>query len=66
MSEAFEEPPHARNVEVDVVCEVGADVGVSAHKGAVEGGPAYADHHGDETQQQQDQAGISANLIYET
>lgn len=63
MSEAFKEPPYVCDVEVDVVREVGADVGVTAHQGAVEGGPAYADHHGDQTEQQQDQAGISTDLV---
>lgn len=65
VSEALEEPPHVRDVEVDVVREVGANVGVRAHQGAVEGGPADADHHGDQTEQQQDEAGISADLICE-
>lgn len=62
-SEPFEEPPHVHDVEVHVVSEVGANVGVSVHQRAVEGGPAYADHHGNQTQQQKDQAGISAYLI---
>ncbi|KAA8583305.1 hypothetical protein FQN60_015851 [Etheostoma spectabile] len=64
VSEPFKEPPYAQDVEVDVVSEVGANVGVGAHQGAVEGGPAYADHHGNQTQQQQDQAGIPTYLIY--
>lgn len=64
VSEAFKEPPHVCDVEVDVVREVGANVGVSAHQGAVEGGPADADHHGDQAEQQQDQAGISTDLVY--
>lgn len=63
MSEPFEEPPNVHDIEVDVVSEVGANVGVSVHQGAVESGPAYADHHGDQTQQQQDQAGVSTYLI---
>lgn len=63
-SEPFEEPPYVCDVEVDVVSEVGANVGVSVHQGAVEGSPAYADHHGNQTQQQQDQAGISTDLVY--
>lgn len=64
MPEAFQELPHICEVEVGVVREVGADVGVAAHQGAVEGSAAYADHHGDETQQEQDQAGISSSLFY--
>lgn len=64
MSKPFKEPAYVRDVEVDVVSEVGANVGVRVHQGAVEGGPAYADHHGNQTQQQQDQAGISTYLIY--
>lgn len=63
MSEPLKEPPHGRDVEVDVVSEVGANVGVRVHQGAVEGGPANADHHGNQTEQQQDQAGVSTNLI---
>lgn len=51
MPEPFKEPPHVHDIEVDVVSEVGANVGVSVHQGAVESGPAYADHHGDQTQQ---------------
>lgn len=63
MGEAFKEPPHAHDVEVCVVGEVGADVGVSVHQRAVEGRPAYADHHGNQTQQQQDEAGIPAHVV---
>lgn len=65
MSEPFKEPPYVHHVEVDVVSEVGANVGVSVHQGAVESGPAYADHHSNQAQQQEDQAGISTYLIYE-
>lgn len=66
MSEAFKEPADVRDVEVDVVREVGANVGVSAHQGAVQGGPADTDHHGDQTEQQQDQARVSGHLIYKS
>lgn len=63
--EPFEEPPDGHHVEVNVLSEVGANVRVRVHQGAVEGGPAYADHHGNQTQQQQDQARISTHLVCE-
>lgn len=63
MGEPFKEPPHVHDVEVDVVSEVGANVGVTVRQRAVEGRPADADHHGNQTQQQQDQAGISTHLL---
>lgn len=63
MSKTSEETPHVRHVEVDVASEVGANVGRRVHQGAVERGPAYADHHGNQTQQDQDQAGVSAHLV---
>lgn len=62
-SEAGQEPSYAGDVEVDVVREVGANAGVAPHQGAAEGGPANANHHGDEAQQQQDEAGIAADFI---
>lgn len=65
LSKAFQETPRVRDVEVDVLSEVGADVGVSVHQSAVERSPAYADHHGDQTQQQQDETGVSSDVIYE-
>ncbi len=43
---------------------ISQNIGVGVHQGAVEGDPTYADHHGDQTQQQQDQTGISTYLIY--
>jgi len=62
--EPFQEPPRVGDVEVDVVSEVGANVGVSVHQRAEEGRAADADHHGNQAQQQQDQAGVSARLIW--
>lgn len=62
-SEASQEASYVCNVEVDVVREVSANAGVAAHQHAVEGGPANANHHGDEAQQQQDEAGIAADLL---
>lgn len=62
-SQPFQEPPYVCDVEVDVVSEVGANVGVSVHQGAVQGGPTDADHHGNHTQQEQDQAGVSTHLV---
>lgn len=64
MSKPFKEPPYVCDVEVNVVTEVSANVGVSVHQGAVQGGSTYADHHGNQTEQQQDQAGISTYVIY--
>lgn len=49
--EPFKEPPYIHNVEIDVVSEVGANVRVRVHQGAVESGPAYANHYGNQTQQ---------------
>lgn len=63
MSEPFKEPPYVHDVEVDVLSEVGANGGVGVHQGAVESGPAYADHHSNQAQQQEDQAGVSTHLI---
>lgn len=62
-AEPFHEPPHVHDIKVDIVSEVGADVGVSVQQGAVERSPAHTDHHSNEAQQQQDQAGVSAHLI---
>lgn len=62
-SEPFQEPPYVCDVEFDVVSEVSANVGVSVHQGAVQGGPTDANHHGNHTQQEQDQAGVSTHLI---
>lgn len=64
MAEPNEEPPYVHDVEVDVVGEVGANVRVRTHQGAVQSGPTYADHHSNQAQQQEDQAGISTHLIY--
>lgn len=61
--EPFNQPPHVHDIKVDIVSEVGADVGVSVQQGAVERSPTYTDHHSNEAQQQQDQAGVSAHLI---
>ena len=63
MSEPLKESPDVCGVKVDVVSEVGADVGVRVHHGAVQRRPAYADHHGDQTQQQQDKTRIASYLI---
>lgn len=63
VSELFEKPPHIRQVEVYVVGEVDANVGVSVHQSAVESSPSQADHHGDQTQQQQDQARVPAHFL---
>lgn len=64
MHQPVKEPPHVHDVEIDVVSEVGANVRISVHQGAVQSGPTYADHHGNQAQQQEDQAGISTHLIY--
>lgn len=63
MSQPVKEPADFHHVEVDVESEVGADVGVGAHQGAVESRPHDADHHGDGAQQQQDQAGVPTRLV---
>lgn len=52
--EPFNEPPHVHDIEVDIVSEIGADVGVSVQQGAVERSPTYTDHHSNQAQQQQD------------
>lgn len=52
MYEPVEETPQVDNVEVDVFREVGANVGVCVHQGAVQSGSSDADHHSDRTQQQ--------------
>jgi len=64
VSEPLNKPSYICDVEVHIVSEVGADVGVSVHHRAVERSPTYADNHRDQTQQQQDKAGISTHLIY--
>lgn len=64
--EPFNEPPHVHDIKVDIVSEIGADVGVSVQQGAVERSPTHTDHHSNEAQQQQDQAGVSAHLICKT
>lgn len=63
MSEFVYEAPYVDNVEVYVMREVSADVGVGVHQGAVQRCPAHADHHGNQAQQQQDQTWVSAHLI---
>ena len=57
------DPLHVYDVEVDVVWEVCAYAGVGVHQGAVQGRAADADHHGNRTQQQQDQTRVSTRLI---
>ena len=56
-------PTYVCDVEVDVVTEVDANVGVIVYQGTVDGSPTDADHHSKQTQQQEDQAGISKYLI---
>ena len=43
--------------------EVSANAGVASHQRAVEGGPTDANHHGDQAQQQEDEAGVAPDLI---
>lgn len=43
--EPFNEPPHVHDIKVDIVSEIGADVGVSVQQGAVERSPTHTDHH---------------------
>lgn len=62
--EPFKEPPHVQDIEVHIVSKVGADIGVGVHQGAVECSPSNADHHSNQAQQQQNQAGITTHLIY--
>lgn len=64
VSEPFEEPTNIWDVEVDVVGEVRADVGVRPHQGAVECSPSNTDHHRHQTQQQQDETRVSSHLVY--
>lgn len=59
----FKELLHIWDVEVNVVGEVCADVGVSAQQGAVEGSPPNADHHREQTKQQQNKEGVSTHII---
>lgn len=54
--------PH---VEVGVSGEVLADGGVGVAQGAVKGGAAQTDNHGDEAEQEEEEAGVSAAHLCE-
>jgi len=52
------------NVEVGIPGEVLADRGVVISQGAVESGAAHTDHYGNQTKQEEEQAGVPTANIY--
>ncbi|TNN60799.1 hypothetical protein EYF80_028969 [Liparis tanakae] len=55
---------HAAGPKVGIPGEVLADRGVDVSQGAVESGAAHTDHYSDQTQQEEEQAGVPTANIY--
>lgn len=60
MLDVRDPPLDLSHIEVGVSGKVPADGRVGVSQGAVKGGAAQADHHGDEAEQEEEEAGVSA------
>lgn len=64
MSELIHSTMQLCEVEVRVPRKVGADGGVGVAQSTVEGSASQADHHGDQAEQEEEQARVSAHLVW--
>lgn len=64
MADLFHPSLHLAQVKFNIVGEVSAHAGLSVAQSTVQRCSAHTDHHGDHTQQEEEQTGVQAHFIW--